>query len=178
MTADESVFSMFSCISDSDFLAPTRQKTKSDALKKKLQGVIPLPKMEMACFLAIPETPSGDTNGHNHIDDHLGEENKEEDEEIEGAVTPREKKNNFYKDKKKKTNLANVIFSQCVFYKRRWWYEPKGFIHRSVPTDKGAGGEEDGPENGKAQANTTPGRVHAEHGQRGNEVEEQRATAD
>lgn len=56
----------------------------------------------MACFLAIPETPSGDTNSHNHIDDHLGEENKEEDEEIEGAVTPREKKTNFDKDKKTK----------------------------------------------------------------------------
>jgi len=38
--------------------------------------------------LAIPEAPSRDTDGHDDGDDHLGKENKEEDKEIEGAVTP------------------------------------------------------------------------------------------
>lgn len=49
-------------------------------------------KAEMVCFLVIPETPSRDTNSHDDIDDHLGKENEEEDKEIEGAVTPREKR--------------------------------------------------------------------------------------
>lgn len=46
----------------------------------------------MVCLLVIPETPSRDTNSHDDIDDHLGKENEEEDKEIEGAVTPREKR--------------------------------------------------------------------------------------
>lgn len=58
-----------------------------------------------------------------------------------------------------------------------WWYPPEGFVHRSVPTDEGAGGEEEGPEDGEAQADTSWG-VHAEHGQGGDQVEEQRASAD
>lgn len=54
---------------------------------------------------------------------------------------------------------------------------PEGFVHWSVPADKGAGGEEQRPEDGEAQADAS-GRVHAEHGQGGDEVEEQRASAD
>lgn len=44
----------------------------------------------MFCLLVIPETPSRDTNGHDDVDGHLGKENEEEDEEVEGAVTPKE----------------------------------------------------------------------------------------
>lgn len=44
---------------------------------------------ELNCLLVIPETPSRDTNSHDDVDDHLCKENEEEDEEIEGAVTPR-----------------------------------------------------------------------------------------
>lgn len=59
-----------------------------------------------------------------------------------------------------------------------WWrYTPEGFVHRSVPADEGAGGEEERPEDGEAQAHATGG-VHAEHGQGGDQVEEQRASAD
>lgn len=59
----------------------------------------------------------------------------------------------------------------------RWLYTPEGFVHRSVPTDKRAGGEEEPPQDCEAQANTARG-VHAEHGQGGDQVEEQRASAD
>lgn len=65
-----------------------------------------------------------------------------------------------------------------IFIFLRWWYKPEGFVHRSVPADEGAGGEEEGPEDGEAQANATPGGVHTEHGHRGDQVEEQRASAD
>lgn len=44
----------------------------------------------MFCLWVIPETPSRDTNGHDNVDGHLGKENEEEDEEVEGAVTPKE----------------------------------------------------------------------------------------
>lgn len=46
----------------------------------------------MVCLLVIPETPPRDTNSHDDGDNHLGKENEEEDKEIEGAVTPREKR--------------------------------------------------------------------------------------
>lgn len=36
----------------------------------------------------IPEAPSRDADGHDDVGGHLREEDKEEDEEIEGAVTP------------------------------------------------------------------------------------------
>ncbi len=45
---------------------------------------------EMVCLL--PETPSGDTDSHDDVGDHLGKENEEEDKEVEGAVTPREER--------------------------------------------------------------------------------------
>lgn len=43
---------------------------------------------QVDCLALIPEAPSRDADGHDDVGDHLGEENKEEDEEIEGAVTP------------------------------------------------------------------------------------------
>lgn len=46
-------------------------------------------KTYIVCLSIIPETPSGDTDGHDDVDNHLGKENKEEDKEAEGAVTPR-----------------------------------------------------------------------------------------
>jgi len=56
-------------------------------------------------------------------------------------------------------------------------YPPEGFVHRPVPTDKGAGGEEEGPQDRKTQAHAA-GRVHYEHGQRGDQVEEQGGRTD
>lgn len=43
-------------------------------------------------LLVVPETPSRDANGHDDEEDHLGKENEEERKEVEGAVTPRERK--------------------------------------------------------------------------------------
>lgn len=44
---------------------------------------------QVDCLALLPEAPSRDADGHDDVGDHLGEENKEEDEEVEGAVTPR-----------------------------------------------------------------------------------------
>lgn len=63
---------------------------------------------EMVCFLVIPETPSRDTNSHDDVDDHLGKENEEEGEEIEGAVTPREERENNTEQ-----NRATAQFHLC-----------------------------------------------------------------
>lgn len=89
-----------------------------------------------------------------------------------------ERKEKNFKQRIKATSF--VFFGQCVcvFSKSRWWSKPEGFVHRSVPTDEGAGGEEEGPEDGEAQADTTTGGVHTEHGQGGDQVEEQCARAD
>lgn len=54
----------------------------------------------MSCLLVVPEPPSRDTNSHDDVDDHLGEENEEEEKKIEGAVTPRRKKTIIVKVRK------------------------------------------------------------------------------
>lgn len=46
---------------------------------------------------------------------------------------------------------------------------PKCFVHRSVPTDEGAGGEEDYPEDGKTKAHSITG-IHKEHSHTGDEI--------
>lgn len=56
-------------------------------------------------------------------------------------------------------------------------YIPKGSIHRSVPTDEGARGEEQKPEDGQSQA-LTPTSVYAKHSHAGEEVEQQSAGRD
>lgn len=89
-----------------------------------------------------------------------------------------ERKEKNFKQKIKATSFGFFLVSVFVFSKSRWWYKPEGFVHRSVPTDEGAGGEEEGPEDGEAQADTTTGGVHTEHGQGGDQVEEQCARAD
>lgn len=53
-------------------------------------------------------------------------------------------------------------------------YIPEGFVHRPVPTDKGAGGKKQNPENGQAQPHSIIG-IHTEISQAGYEVNEQRA---
>lgn len=50
---------------------------------------------QLFCLLVIPETPSRDPNGHDDVEAHLGKENEEEDEEVEGAVTPIDEKQNI-----------------------------------------------------------------------------------
>lgn len=70
------------------------------------------------------------------------------------------------------------MLCHCFFSKLREQVKPEGFIHRTVPTNKGAGGKEDGPEDSKAQANTATRGVHTEHGQGGDHVEKQRGSTD
>ncbi len=60
---------------------------------------------------------------------------------------------------------------------RSQWYVPEGFVHRPVPTNKGAGGEEENPEYGKAETNSTIG-IRTEHSQTGDEIKEQSACCD
>lgn len=55
------------------------------------------------------------------------------------------------------------------------WYVPERFIHRPVPTDEGAGGEEQEPEDGKAKAYTVV-HLHTKQRKAGDEVEDQRAS--
>lgn len=64
------------------------------------------------------------------------------------------------------------------FPESRSQFKPEGFIHGTVPADKGAGGKEDGPEDGEAQANTATRGVHTEHSQGGHHVEKQRGSTD
>lgn len=54
-------------------------------------------------------------------------------------------------------------------------YRPECFIHRPVPTDEGAGGEEQKPEDGEAKAYTVV-RVHTKHSEAGEQVEDQSAS--
>lgn len=61
--------------------------------------------------------------------------------------------------------------------KRLCWYVPEGFVHRPVPTDEGAGGEEEKPEDGKTKAHSIIG-IHTEDSQTGDEVNEQSACCD
>lgn len=72
---------------------------------------------------------------------------------------------------------VRVSGPQAFFINMYVQYTPEGFVHGSVPTDEGAGGEEEPPKDGEAQAHAARG-VHAEHGQGGDQVEEQRASAD
>lgn len=122
----------------------------------------------------VPEPPSRDTNSHDDTDNHLGEEDEEEEKEIEGAVTPGRRK-------KTKTNILKSCGTCDVigsFQNEDDGVEPEGFIHGAVPTHEGAGRKEDGPEDGEAQADAAAGGVHAEHGQGGDHVEEQRGSTD
>lgn len=54
---------------------------------------------------------------------------------------------------------------------------PEGFIHGSIPTEEGAGREEEGPENGEPKTRTV-GRIRTEHGQGRDQVEDKRERAD
>jgi len=51
---------------------------------------------------------------------------------------------------------------------------PEGFVHRPVPTDEGAGGEEEKPKDGKTEANRCRNitGLATEHSQTGDEVKE------
>lgn len=48
---------------------------------------------------------------------------------------------------------------------------PESLIHRAVPADEGAGGEEQEPEHGQPKAGPTAG-VHTEPGQAGEEIQD------
>lgn len=48
-------------------------------------------------IFVLPETPSRDADSHDDVDDDLSEENKKEDEKVEGAVTPENRKQMFQK---------------------------------------------------------------------------------
>lgn len=123
------------------------------------------------CSLVVPEPPSGDTDSHDDAGDHLGEKNEEEEKKIEGAVTPR-------REKRQVTVTPLGSFGKCGPTSGRRLVEPEGFVDGPVPANKGAGGEEEGPEDGQAQAHAAARGVGAEHGQGGQHVEEQRGSAD
>lgn len=103
----------------------------------------------------IPETPSRDPNGHDDIDNHLGKEDEEEGEEVEGTVTPTKEQTHMNSPQGTLTEATvqflyplstdhkccpRLIISTTVCGSQRW-YTPEGFVHRSVPADEGAGGE-------------------------------------
>lgn len=138
------------------------------------------PKTQMPCLWVVPEPPSGDADSHDDADDHLGEENEEEDKKVEGTVTPRRKKTTIGRVGKhwKGSPWVCYLIVLFFFFKWRWQVKPEGFVNRAVPTHKGAGGEEEGPEDSEAQANTATRGVHAEHGQGGHHVEKQRGSTD
>lgn len=125
-------------------------------------------KLDWNCLALIPEAPSRDADGHDDVGGHLREENKEEDEEIEGAVTP----------SREKRGTSVIHPFRFAFHFDPIWNKPEGFVHRPVPTDKGARGEEEGPEDGEAQADPAGRGLHAEHGEGGDQVQEQRASVD
>lgn len=54
---------------------------------------------------------------------------------------------------------------------------PEGFVHRPVPTDPGAGGEEEEPEDRQAKTHAFA-LVHTEVGQGGDQVKQQSAGRD
>lgn len=75
--------------------------------------------------------------------------------------------------------LAGCVRVFFFFHlKSRWLNKPEGFVHRAVPTDKGARSEEEGPEDGEAQADATGRGRDTEHGEGGDQVQEQRAGVD
>lgn len=59
-------------------------------------------------------------------------------------------------------------------------YVPEGFVHRPVPTEEGAGGEEENPKDCKTEANRRRSitGLSAEQSQAGDEVKEQSACRD
>lgn len=135
---------------------------------KRSTSIHPKKQRRLVCQ-CIPVTPSRDTNRHDDIDDHLGKEDEEEDKEIEGAVTPKDERKRNDRWKFGPTRFGLVL---------RRWHKPEGFVNRSVPTYKGAGSEEDSPEDGKAHADTATRRVHTEHSHGGDQVEDHCASAD
>lgn len=70
---------------------------------------------EMVCLLVIPETPARDANRHDDIDDHLGKENEEEDEEVEGAVTPGEDKENIIAEQNEATTHIRLQYALLIW---------------------------------------------------------------
>lgn len=59
-------------------------------------------------------------------------------------------------------------------------YVPEGFVHRPIPTEEGAGGEEEKPKDGKTEANRCRSitGLPTEQSQTGDEVKEQSACCD
>lgn len=99
----------------------------------------------------------------------MRKEDKEEDEEIEGAVTPR---------RGERDELLIIHPYRPVFHSDPTRNGPEGLVHRPVPTDEGARSEEQRPEDGEAQADPAGRGVDAEHGEGGDQVQEQRARVD
>lgn len=62
--------------------------------------------------------------------------------------------------------------TDCSWPKKQEWCIPESSIHRPVPTDEGAGGEEQKPEDGEAEAYTTV-HVHTKQSKARDEVKDQ-----
>lgn len=82
------------------------------------------------------------------------------------------------KEKKKcggiKTGLEKQLWDPCR--PPPGPHLPESLIHRAVPADEGAGGEEEEPEHGQPKAGPTAG-VHTEPGQAGQEIQDKSQSA-
>ena len=62
------------------------------------------------CFSSVPETPTGNSNGHDDIDDNLHKEYEKKGKKVEGAVSPVKKIQDFWW----KWNATGVKYPQTI----------------------------------------------------------------